>query len=77
MVFSNYRKVREKIHLLKQSSKPHAGAKQRRKISIFGTLDEYKESKKKPLPIPAQSNNSNTLSSMFANQGTKENKNAK
>ena len=40
------------IHLLKQSSKPAAGGKKRRKVALLGSLEQFKESKKKPLSQP-------------------------
>ena len=49
---SNFLNTTEKagktIHLLKAGSKVQAGGKKRRKVELLGTIDEYKESKKKP-----------------------------
>ena len=38
------------LHLLKARSKPIPYSKKRRKIEILGTFDQYKKSKKKPMP---------------------------
>ena len=47
------------IHLLKQSSKPALAGKKRRKVPLLGSLEQFKESKKKPMsqaqPSPSQS----------------------
>ena len=38
------------IHLLKNNSKPISKGKKRKVVPILGTLNEFKESKKKPAP---------------------------
>ena len=42
------------IHLLKQSSKPAMAGKKRKKVALLGTLEQFKDSKKKPSPPPQQ-----------------------
>ena len=37
------------IHLLKQSSKPTKVGRKRRKVALLGSLEQFKESKKKPM----------------------------
>ena len=51
------------LHLLKARSKPTPSMKKRRKIEIFGTFGQYKDSKKKPMPSGdlAQSLNTQNL----------------
>ena len=38
------------IHLLKQASKPALAGKKRRKVPLMGSLEQYKDSKKKSVP---------------------------
>ena len=42
------------IHLLKQSSKPAMAGKKKRKVALLGSLEQFKESKKKPTAQPQQ-----------------------
>ena len=39
------------IHLLKADSKPYTGSKKRKKVPLFGTIEQFHESKKKPEPF--------------------------
>ena len=42
------------LHLLKSNSKPTKPRQKRKKVELFGTFDQYKESKKKPQPVSQQ-----------------------
>ena len=64
------------IHLLKAGSKPFVGGKKRKKVELLGTLDQFKESKKKPVPSVALNDISKNIPPMFAPQGKKDAKDA-
>ena len=52
--FISTEKAGKTLHLLKSNSKPTKPRQKRKKVELFGTFDQYQESKKKPQPVSQQ-----------------------
>ena len=53
LLFVNIEKSGKTLHLLKSNSKPIRPRTKRKKIELLGTLGQYNDSKKKPVPPPS------------------------